>query len=293
MTRRAYAAPRLLLSARALDGATRATRERLLEIQERFREPKSLAVTFAKSIEAGAEGVLSAPSPLLREALADLEGTIPLFVVLPALQAQDYRLFEPGVEPLLQRARAQAGAASRLRMTWRGLARGAAFRGGDFAARVPLLLEAESHLFPPRGVAGVVIAAPIADVALAGGHRAFFESVARYVRARFRVPAAFETRNPGTMLRRLREWGARPDFVIGPMNPCGLGMKPAEAETLAELARAEVPFVATELRASGLCALDAGARYARAHGAHGLAPDLSEMDEVAVDLKRMRNGGQP
>ena len=106
------------------------------------------------------------------------------------------------------------------------------------------------------------------------------------------VPAAFETHNPGTLLRRLREWDVRPDFVVGPMNPCGLGMKPSEAETLAELAQTPVPFLATELRASGLCELDAGARYARGHGAHGLAPDLSEMDEVAVDLRRLGAGAQ-
>jgi hypothetical protein len=285
--KRAYPAPRLLLSARALDGSTRATSERLLEIQARFREPESLAVTLVKAIEAGAEGVLTSPSVALRAALSELNRTIPILAVLPALHPREYRMLEPGVEPLLQRARRDAGAGARWRMAWQGLFGRAAFRKGDFAARVPVLLEAEAPLLPRRGLSGIVIAAPLTDAALAGNHRAFFEAVARFVRARFRAAAGFETRNPGTLLRALRDWGARPDFVVGPMNPRGLGMKPSVEETLAELARSEVPLVATELRASGLCSLDEGARYAREHGAHGLAPDLAEMDEVAADLRRV------
>ncbi len=43
-------------------------------------------------------------------------------------------------------------------------------------------------------------------------------------------------------------------------------------ETLAELGRSEVPLVATELRASGLCDLDEGARYARELDEDGWLP---------------------
>ena len=60
MSRTVTAPPRLLLSARSLDGVTRIGRERLLEIHRRFHEPESLAVTLSKSVEAGADGVLSA-----------------------------------------------------------------------------------------------------------------------------------------------------------------------------------------------------------------------------------------
>jgi hypothetical protein len=175
-----------------------------------------------------------------------------------------------------------------LRLSW--------FHRGDFAARVPVLLEAGARLLPRRGLAGVVIAAPLTDAALAGDHRAFFESLPRFVRGRFRAAAGFETRNPGQLLLRLREWGVRPDFVVGPLNPRGLGMKPRPAETLAELARGDgVPFLANELRAGGLVTLEEGARFALAHGAHGLAPDLAEMDEVAVELRalgKMPGGGE-
>ncbi len=287
---RTYDAPRLLLSTRALDGATRATRERLLEIHARFREPESLAVTLAKAVQAGADAVLASPSPALRTALGELNRPIPMCAVLPALRPQEYRMMEPGVEPPLLRARRAAGAGAQLRMFWTGLRRLAMFRHGDYAARVPLLLEAESRLLPRRGLEAVVIAAPVTDVALAGEHRVFFESLARVGRARVRVAAAIATRNPGLLLRRLREWEVRPDFVVGPMNPAGLGMKPSPEETLAELGRAGVPLVATELRAAGLVPLEQGARYALGHGAHGLAPDLSEMDEVAADLRALKAG---
>jgi hypothetical protein len=285
--KRTYAAPRLLLSARSLDGVTRATRERLLEIQNRFREPESLAVTLAKAVDAGAAGVLGSPSPALRTALAELERVVPIYAVLPALSPQAYRMLEPGVEPLIVRARRDAGLAAHLRMNVTGFLRLSAFRRGDFAARVPVLLEAGASLLPRRGLAGVVIAAPLTDAALAGEHRAFFESLPRFVRARFHAAAGFETRNPGQLLQRLREWGVGPDFIVGPVNPRGLGMKPRPVETLAELERGggNTPFIACELRAGGLCSLEEGARYALDHGVYGLAPDLAEMDEVAVELR--------
>jgi len=283
--KRTYAAPRLLLSVRSLDGVTRATRERLLEIQNRFREPESLAVTLVKAVDAGAAGVLGSPSHALRTALAELERVVPIYAVLPALSPQAYRMLGPGVEPLITRARRDAGLAARLRMNLTGFLRVSAFRHGDFAARVPVLLEAGAQLLPRRGLAGVVIAAPLTDAALAGEHRTFFEALPRFVRARFHAAAGFETRNPGLLLQRLREWGVGPDFIVGPVNPRGLGMKPRPVETLAELARGGVPLIATEMRAGGLCSLEEGARYALEHGVHGLAPDLAEVDEVAVELR--------
>jgi hypothetical protein len=283
------AVPLLLLSTRALEGVTRAPRERLLEVQERFREPESLAVTLVKALEAGAAGVLSSPSPALRGALAELDRTVPLYAVLPALSPHDYRLLEPGVEPLLARARREAGPPARLRMGLAGVRRLSAFHRGDFAVRVPQLLEAEARRLPRRGVAGVVIASPLTDAALAGEHRRFFATLTAWVRRRFRGAAGFETRNPGLLLERLRGWGVEPDLVVGPVNPRGLGMKPRPEETLAQIGLAgSAALVATELRAGGLCSLEEGARYALAHGVRGLAPDLAEMDEVTTELRGLR-----
>jgi hypothetical protein len=287
VSRAPAAAPRLLLSARSLDGVTRIGRERLIEIHRRFDGPESLAVTLVKAVEAGADGVLSAPSPALRAALAELGRPLPIFAVLPSLSPQEYRMLEPGVEPLLRQAAKSAGPVGRARMGLRATLRLAALRRGDYAVRVPMLLEADAHRLPGKGLAGVVIAAPLTDTALAGDHRAFFETVLRFVRRRFRALAGLETRNGGVLLERLRAWGLAPDFVVAPMNPCGLGMKPSPQDLLDELAKGGVPFLATELRAGGICPLGDGAAFALEHGAHGLAPDLAEMDEVSAELKRL------
>ncbi len=291
--RRTFAAPRLVLSARALDGVTRAPHERLLEIGERFREPESLAVTLTKAMDAGAEGVLAAPSPLLGAALGELERVIPLYAVLPVLKPQDEEALEPGVEPLIARARREARTGTGLRMSWTGLLRLAAFKRGDFAARMPVMLEGEAGALPDRGVTGIVLASRLTDLALAGGHRAFFESYARFVRSRFRAAAGLETGHAGLLLARLREWGAVPDFVVAPVNPHGLGMKPSPAETLAELARGGVAVVATDLRAGGRCSLEEGARFALERGARGLAPDLADMDDVAGEMKALATPAAP
>src|SRR5439155_18641431 len=48
--------PRLLLGTESLLGFTRAPRDRLLQVTARFAEPESLAVTFSKAIQLGADG---------------------------------------------------------------------------------------------------------------------------------------------------------------------------------------------------------------------------------------------
>jgi hypothetical protein len=112
----------------------------------------------------------------------------------------------------------------------------------------------------------------------------------RFVHGRFRVRAAFETLNLGLLLARLREWEVRPDFIVGPVNPRGVMMKPSLAVTLEELGRSQVPVVANLLRATGLNTLEEGARFALQHGALGLAPDLAEMDDAGAELARLRGG---
>jgi hypothetical protein len=134
-------------------------------------------------------------------------------------------------------------------------------------------------------VRGVVLDAWLTDLALAAGHRRFFQGFAR-VAHRFRAVAGLETHNLGVLLPRLREWDAKPDFVIGPLNPAGLMMKPSAAETLEEVARSPIPVVAKELRAGGVHQLQEASRFALGQGVHGLAPDLSEIEEMSADLGR-------
>ena len=285
-----FESPRLLLSIRSLSGVSLATRDRTLEVSARFREPESLAVTLSKAVDVGVDGVLASPSAPLRTALAELKRGVPLYAVLPALSEHERHELEPGVEDPLARAQRNGSLAVRARLGLAGLLRPAGLFRGNFVARVPMLIEAEAAAFPARDRKGVVLDPWLTDLALAAGHRRFFESYCRFVRGRLRAAAGFETHNLGLLLARLREWSITPDLVVGPLNPCGVLMKPSPSETLEEIARSEVPVVAKELRAGGVVSLEEGARYAREHGAHGLAPDVAELDDVGSELRAL-NGG--
>lgn len=275
-----FEAPRLLLSVRSLTGASLATRDRLLDVVARYREYETLAVTFSKALDAGVDGMLAAPIPVVCAALKELKRVIPIYVTVPTLSEHERYQLEPGIESVLARVPRDRRPALGL-----ALSRSAPFGRGDLLARLPVLIETELSRIPSRDVKGVVLDAWLTDLALAAGHRRFFESYARVVH-RFRAVAGLETHNLGVLLARLREWEARPDFVIGPLNPAGLMMKPSATETLDELARTAVPVIAEELRAGGVNGLADASRWAVDHGAHGLAPDLTEIDEMSADLAR-------
>ena len=108
------------------------------------------------------------------------------------------------------------------------------------------------------------------------------------MRRRFGGFAAFETHNLGHLLSALREWDVRPDFVIGPVNPRGLLMKPTPADVVAEIRRSKVPVLAKELRAGGAVTLAEGAAFARASGAHGLVPDFVDVEDLGSELRALR-----
>ena len=145
-------------------------------------------------------------------------------------------------------------------------------------------LEIGAGSIGTRDLRGVALSPSVTDLALAGGAKRFFADYLSFARRRFGA-AGLETRNLGTLLASLRSWGLRPDFVVGPVNPAGVGMRPSPAETLAELERTDIPVIAVGLRGAGAVSLVEGARFARAHGARGLAPDLAEMEEVAVEMR--------
>lgn len=277
--------PRLLLGTESLLGFTRAPRDRLLQVTARFAEPESLAVTFSKAIKLGADGVLASPSRALAEALSELRHTVPVFALLPNVPEYVRDSSEHGLAGTAMKRVARAGTVARLRLGWTGLTHAAGVMRSDFAALVPLLLELESARFRPEELKGVVLAAPITDLALAGKHRTFFERTVRFVRRRFGATAAFETHNLGHLLAALAEWGVKPDFVIGPLNPRGLMMKPSPAAVIEALARTEITVLAKELRAGGAVPLLEGASYALAHGARGLVPDLVDIEDLAVEFK--------
>jgi len=280
-------APRLVLSLRSLHGPSLATRDRLLEVVARYREPESLAVTLAKAAAVPVDGVFTCSTPALRAALAELQSVVPLIVVLPAVSEYERQELGAAIEPVIEASRARARGSARLRARFAGLMRPALFARDDYAWRLPVLIESELAGLPRRSVRGIVLDAWFTDLALAAGNRRLFESYTRHAQRRLGVQAGFETRNLGTLLARLREWGVAPDFVAGPINPSGLLMKPSPEELLAEVRRAGVPVLARELCAGGVDSLDVAAEFALAHGAHGLAPDLTEMDDVGAELRAL------
>jgi hypothetical protein len=287
MKQRGYDPPRLMLSAVSLGQGARVPRDRMLEVAERFRGPESLAVTLSKALDAGAEGVLATPSVALDAALCELDRTVPMFALLPELPRTGRHDLEPGrMDPLDRAGHGDGG----MRTAWTRFSRAWPLLHRDFGVLARVRIEAEAGRLSRRALAGVVVAAGVTDLALAAGHRRFFEKLVRFIHGRFRVRAAFETLNLGLLLARLREWEVRPDFVLGPVNPRGVMMKPSLAATLEELGRSQVPVVANQLRATGLNTLEEGARFALQHGALGLAPDLAEMDDAGAELGRLRGG---
>ncbi len=280
-------APKLLLSTESLLGASRHPRLTTLELTRRFEDPAALAQQFANALDAGADGVLAAPSAVTRAALSAAGRPVPTWALLPNVPAYVRDSSEAGlVGAAVKRVKgADAGTLVRLGLTTMQHALGVV--GGDFASMVPLLLELEAAALGAKHLSGVVIAAPITDVALAGRNRRFFAHLTAFIRKRFAAQAGFETHNLGHLLAHLREWGIEPDLVIGPVNPAGFMMKPTPGRALEEIAIADVPVLAKELTAGGTQALSRSAEHARASGAAGLVVDLADVQGDATRLERL------
>ena len=287
-------APRMLLSLETILGVSRHPRATAKAIQERFAEPAALAQQIALALDSGAEGVLAAPSALTRAALSAVGRPVPVWALLPNVPAYVRDSSEAGlVGAAVKRVKgASPGTLVRLGMT--GMQHALGVVGGDFASMVPLLLELESAALGVPKLEGVLVAAPITDLALAGRNRRFFAHLTAFTRARFGAKAGFETHNLGHLLRSLREWGIAPDVVIGPMTPSGFMMKPTPSVTLRELSITEVPVLAKELTAGGTQALVAAAAWAREHGAQGRVVDLADVGGDARGLAVLREtAGRP
>ena len=280
-------APRLLLGTESLLGVSSATRDRTLQVAARFAEPESLAVTFSKAMALGADGVLASPTRTLRRALEELDGAIPVYALLPNVPEYIRDSSELGLFGAARKRFAQARLPAQVRLAMTGMFQAPGVLRSDFAALVPLLLELEAASLGAKSLKGIVLASPLTDLALAGKHRRFFERTVAFVHRRFGVAAAFETRNLGHLLAALGEWEIAPDFVAGPVNPCGLLMKPSPREVLEALRGTPIAVLAQELRAGGRVTLAEGARFATEAGARGLVADLVDLDE-ASELKEMR-----
>jgi hypothetical protein len=274
-----------MLGVTSLALPVRATRDRQLEVSARFKESESLAVALVKAVAAGAEAVLAPPTHDIRAALDELPKDLPILArvphLLPAddLRAEPALLFDPGDDDDPSgRGGKPAGAAVKDLLPV-GVA-------GSLAGRVLPRVERESALFTPASLRGVVISAAATDLAVAGNQPRFFERIMKFARPRHWM-AGFETRNLGHLLARLTSWGVRPDFVIGAMNPRGVGMFPDAGTVLTAIEQGGVRVIASELRAGGLVALEEGAAWARSHGAWGVCAELVDMDDVPRELKTL------
>lgn len=286
-------APRLLFSTETMLGVTRHPRPTTLGLMKRFEDPATLAQQFARAMDSGADGVLAAPSAVTRAALTAAGRPIPTWALLPNVPAYVRDSSEAGLVGAAMKRVKGAAPATLLRLGITGMQHALGVVGGDFASMVPLLLELESAALGASRLEGVVIAAPITDVALAGRNRRFFLHLTSFIRSRFDAKAGFETHNLGHLLAQLRLWGIRPDLVIGPVNPAGFMMKPTPSRTLEEISIAEFPVLAKELTAGGTLGLAASAEYALGRGASGLVVDLADVNGDAAALSGLLSARTP
>lgn len=277
-------APRLLLSTESLVGVSRHPRERVLALGKRFEDPAALAAQFAAALDAGADGILTAPSPVTRAALTAVGRPVPAWALLPNVPAYVRDSSEAGLVGAAIKRVKGASPATLVRLGLTGVSHALGVVAGDFAAMAPLLMELEAAALAAPKLEGVVLAAPITDLALAGRHRRFFAHMTAFLRGRFGAKAGFETHNVGHLLHALREWGIEPDVVIGPMNPAGFMMKPTPSRALEEIAISDSVVLAKELTAGGTQELASSAAWARDHGASGLVVDLADLDGDASRL---------
>jgi hypothetical protein len=261
--------PRLTLGVCSLAEPVRTTRDRQLEVASRFAESESLAVALVKAVAAGAEALLVPPTPAVRAALGELDRDLPLLarVPHPPLTADLHD------EPFLL-ANDVLGPARAWLPSW---------LEGGLASIVRAHVEREVAVFRASSLSGVVLPAVVTDLALCGADPRVIERLGRFASQRGWL-LGLETRHLGHLLPALARWGVAPDFVLGPVNPRGVGMFPDAATTRAAIAGSGVNVVATEVRAAGLVPLAEGVAHARSTGAWGSCVELVDLDDVPREL---------
>lgn len=280
--------PRLLLSTEALLGITRHPREHTLEVRRRFDSGAALAAAIGTALDRGVEGVLLTPSRSSREALSGLTRQVPVWALVPNVPQFARDSSELGLPGAALKRLRGAAPATFLRLGLTGAGHALDVLKNDTAGMAPILIELELASLGAPHLDGVLMAATLTDLALAGNHRRFFAHVVDFVRSRYGVRAGFETHNLGHLLRALREWKVAPDLVVGPLNPRGFMMKPDPESTLRELGASRIPVIGKELTAGGAVPLAEGAAWARAQGAAGIAADLADLDPDLNGLAALR-----
>jgi len=231
----------------------------------------------------GAEALIVPPTNDVRLALAELNKDLPLIVRTPHTPVADDLRWEPA---LALEAIDEASAWSPSRAGAAAMSLLPLSLAADLASRVLPRLERECAVFNAKSWRGIMVPAAVTDLALAANQARFFERVIKYGRAKFGL-VGFETRNLGHLLLRLGPWGVAPDFVMGPVNPRGVGMLPDPERVLAEIKTSTVKIIASELRAGGMVTLEEGVTYARQKGVWGVCAELVDLDDVPKELKAL------
>jgi hypothetical protein len=257
-----FDAPRRLV---ALDGAAE------------IADPRAAAqlVTRALADEPGA--VLLRPSPRARAILAELPARVPVVAVLPDLPQLLRDAADRGAPRMALTRLAAGGIGAWARLAATALRHLRSLARQDFRGLVPVLIELERAGLGTAALQGVALAAPLTDLLLAAGHVDCLAHLVIFLRRQIGTQAGFETLNLGHLLPRLATWGIAPDFVIGPLNPRGLHMKPSAAAVLEAVRLSPTPVLAGEVSAGGTVPLADGIAHARSHGAAGVVLTLDEL----------------
>jgi hypothetical protein len=97
----------------------------------------------------------------------------------------------------------------------------------DFPTLLTLLLEMEMANFRRVRPPVVILHPQITDLLLAMDHAAALEHAVLRIRRGFGAEPGLATNNLGTLLPRLQAWGWDVPYLLTPMHPCGLGMRPS------------------------------------------------------------------
>jgi hypothetical protein len=98
----------------------------------------------------------------------------------------------------------------------------------DFPTLLTLLLEMEMASFRRVRPPVVFLHPQITDLLLAMDHAAALERAVVRIRRGFGAEPGLATNNLGTLLPRLRAWGWEVLYLLTPMHPRGLGMRPSQ-----------------------------------------------------------------
>jgi hypothetical protein len=277
----------LILDSTALEGGDQSARQAQV-YSGRFSKVEDIVEVMAAATDGGAGAVVCSYSDKVIAALEAARKSIRLEVYPIVLNAAQYArdLSNRGTVGAAWARLARVGVGGWPRLAWRSVTSLPGILARDFMALLPPLLEMEMASFARFHPSLVLLHSQMTDLALALGNRALFQLYADYIR-RVGVEPGLQTRNLGTLLPQLQEWGVDIHVVAAPFNSKGYKMKPSRA--LCEAALTDGPFrvIAEDVTAQGSTSLEEAQSYLRQHKiaavAHGVG-SVAEARQSFLDL---------